>query len=131
MDGVLKRIFRQSFPNDECVIELYHYCKFSPELIKVPVIAKPLCKNENCHRNVNHYVRTYGGKKISGYYLITDVNNSNYGCAIYHSVWENTYGNIIDITPFDDNREYNIFSIMDSNDYYSGIVYDGNNFKLM
>lgn len=125
MDGVLKKNFRQALPDDKCVIKLQEYCKFSSKLIKVPVIPKPLCTNANCHNNVNHYVKTYGGEKISGYYLITNIDDINYGCAIYHSVWKNTYNNIIDITPFEDNREFNIFTVLKSKDYYSGVVYNG------
>lgn len=130
MDGVLRK-FRASFPEDECVIKLQEYCKFSSTLLKIPIMSKPLCMDANCHNNVNHYVNTYGGEKISGYYLITDIDNNNYGCAIYHSIWKNTYGNLIDITPFEDNRQYNIFSVLDTTEYYSGVVYDGNEYKIL
>ena len=99
MDGVLKRKFRISLPEDECVIKLQEYCKFSSTLLKVPVVSKPLCADANCHNNVNHYV--------------------------------NTYGDLIDITPFDDGREYNMFSVMDVTDYYSGVVYDGKDYKIL
>jgi hypothetical protein len=54
-----------------------------------------------------------------------------YGCAIYHSIWKNTYGNLIDITPFEDSREYNMFSVLNSTEYYSGIVYNGKGYKLL
>ena len=131
MDGVLKRKFRISLPEDECVVKLQEYCKFSLTLLKVPVVYKPLCAGANCHNNVNHYVRTYGGEKISGYYLITDIDDQTYGCAIYHSIWKNTYGDLIDITPFDDGREYNIFSVTDTTEYYSGVAYDGKEYKLL
>lgn len=131
MGGALKRKFRLSFPTDNCVIKLQQYCKFSDTLLKVPVVSKPLCVDANCHNNVNHYVNTYGGEKISGYYLITDVDDETYGCAIYHSIWNNTYGNLIDITPFDDGREYNIFSRLDNKEYYSGVVYTGKEYKLL
>lgn len=125
MDGALKNKFRISNMNDKCIIKLQEYCNFSPEVFKIPIIPKPLCKNEECHNNVNHFVNTYGGKRITGYYLITNLYDDNYGCAIYHSIWENTFGNFIDITPFEDNRKYNIFSPSLGNNYYSGIVYDG------
>jgi hypothetical protein len=130
MDGALRK-FRVSLPEDECVIKLQEYCKFSSILLKIPVVEKPLCVDTNCHNNVNHYVNTYGGEKISGYYLITDVDNKNYGCAIYHSIWKNTYGNLIDITPFDDGREYNIFSVLNTTEYYSGVAYDGKIYKIL
>jgi hypothetical protein len=130
MDGVLRK-FRISLPEDECVIKLQEYCKFSHILLKVPIVSKPLCADANCHNNVNHYVNTYGGEKISGYYLITDVDNDTYGCAIYHSIWKNTYGDFVDITPFEDCREYNMFSVMNTTEYYSGVSYDGTTYKLL
>ena len=131
MGGVLKRKFRVSLPDDECVIKLQDYCKFSSTLLKIPVISKPLCVDANCHNNVSHYVETYGGEKISGYYLITDTEDVNYGCAIYHSIWKNTYGDLVDITPFGDGREYNMFSVSNVKEYFSGVVYDGNDYKIL
>lgn len=131
MGGVSKRKFRVSLPEDECVIKLQKYCKFSSILLKVPIISKSLCIDANCHNNVNQYVNTYGGGKISGYYLITDIDNEKYGCAIYHSIWKNTYDKIIDITPFEDGRKYNIFSILDTPEYYSGVVYNGNDYTIL
>lgn len=130
MDGVLRK-FRISLPDDECVIKLQEYCKFSFTLLKVPVVSKPLCADANCHNNVNHYVETYGGEKISGYYLITDTEDVNYGCAIYHSIWKNTYGDLVDITPFEDDREYNMFSVSNTEDYFSGVAYDGRDYKIL
>lgn len=128
MGGALNKKYRTSRITDRCLIKLKEYCNFSPEILKVPVIPKPLCKVADCHNNVNCYVNTYGGERIDGYYLITDLFDDNCGCAIYHSVWKNTFGNIVDITPFDDKREYNIFSISKSKDYYSGIIYDGSGY---
>lgn len=130
MDGVLRK-FRISLPEDECVVKLQEYCKFSLTLLKVPVVSKSLCADANCHNNVNHYVNTYGGEKISGYYLITDVDDETCGCAIYHSIWKNTYGDLIDITPFKDCREYNMFSVLDTTEYYSGVSYDGKDYKIL
>lgn len=126
MDGALKRKFRTSNLTDRCLIHLQKYCHFSNQIFKIPIIHKPLCKFANCHNNVSHYVKTYGGERVVGYYLITDLYDDNYGCAIYHSIWKNTFGVMVDITPFEDNREYNIFTICNNKQYYSGIVYDGN-----
>lgn len=130
MDGVSKK-FRESFPEDRCVLKLQEYCKFSSTLLRIPVISKPLCVSANCHNNVNLYVNTYGGEKISGYYLITDTKNDNFGCAIYHSIWKNTYGNLVDITPFNDGRKYNVFSIIHTEEYHSGVAYDGKLYKIL
>lgn len=131
MDGVLRRKFRVSSPDDACVLKLLEYCKFSNIILKIPVIPKPLCIAASCHNNVNHYVNNYGGEKISGYYLITDIDDDSYGCAIYHSIWKNTYGDLIDITPFDDDRNHNMFSILDDVDYHSGVVYDGKIYDIL
>ena len=85
----------------------------------------------NCHNNVNHYVSEYGGEKISGYYLITDNTDDSYGCAIYHSIWKDNYDRLLDITPFSDNRNYNMFSILNTKEYYSGILYDGEKYNTL
>lgn len=131
MGGVLKRKFRISLPEDECVIKLQEYCSFSSILLKVPVVVKPLCADANCHNNVNHYANTYGGEKISGYYLITDIDDESYGCAIYHSIWKNTYGNLIDITPFEDSREYNMFCEFNGKNYYPGVVFNNGKYEVL
>lgn len=125
MDGVLKEQFRVSRLEDRCLSKLQKYCGFSNQVFRIPVINKPLCKYADCHNNVIKYVKTYGGERIVGYYLITNLHNDNYGCAIYHSIWRDTFGNMIDITPFEDGRNYNIFTLSNTKEYYSGIVYDG------
>lgn len=130
MDGVSKR-FRISNPEDECIKQLQKYCEFSNIIFKVPVISKPLCIVSECHNNVNYYVNTYGGEKVVGYYLITDINDANCGCAIYHSIWRNTYGILIDITPFEDNRNFNMFCQVHSENYYSGVFYNGTDYKIL
>jgi hypothetical protein len=38
---------------------------------------------------------------------------------------------LIDITPFDDGREYNMFSVLGVTDYYSGVAYDGKDYKIL
>jgi len=58
----------------------------------------------------------YGGGVLKGYYFITDVK-TNTCIAIKHSVYMNTYGDIIDITPFEDNRKYNLFLPNDEINY--------------
>lgn len=130
MDGQLKK-FRHSFHTDRCVLKLQTYCRFSSVIMKVPIIPKPLCVESNCHNNVNLYVNNYGGTRISGYYLITDIGDDSCGCAIYHSIWKNTYGDLIDITPHKDGRAYNMFTVMNENNYYSGVFYDDNKFRIL
>lgn len=124
MGGQLKRKFRVSYPSDGCLTKLQSYCKFSKFIKRIPLIQKPMTTLWNCHNNVELYVSNYGGVKISGYYLITDINDDDIGCAIYHSVWQNTYGDIVDITPFDDNRPFNMFCYSTLDQYYSGVYYE-------
>ncbi len=81
---------------------------FRNKPFKVKLIAKPNCFENNCHANVDNYVNMYGGEKIKGYYLIYDIDSNRF-IAIHHSIWKNTYGDIIDITRFSDGREWNLF----------------------
>ncbi len=85
----------------------------STDFLKITIIPKPHCTEWNCHNNVLQYVSLYGGKRILGYYFIKEIE-TNKIIAIKHSVWKNTYDKIIDITPFSDNRNYNIFLQYDS-----------------
>lgn len=78
-------------------------------LIIVKCYTKPNCLENECHSNVSNYVKLYGGSKITGYYLIADSIKTGSFVAIKHSVYLNTYGEHIDITPFSDKRKYNIF----------------------
>lgn len=73
----------------------------------VPILAKPHTRPNRCHANVELYVRMYGGKRISGYYVAVS-EHENKWTAIKHSVWEND-GQMIDITPVDDDRTHNVF----------------------
>jgi len=75
---------------------------------KVKLDVKPNCLENNCHNNVDKYVEMYGGVKIVGYYLVYDIDYQKF-IAIRHSIWKNTYGDILDITPFSDNRNWNLF----------------------
>jgi hypothetical protein len=63
--------------------------------------------------------------------LITYTDDDTYGCAIYHSIWKNTYGDLVDITPFEDGREYNMFSVSNDEEYFSGVAYDGSDYKIL
>lgn len=81
----------------------------NPKLLsKIPIIKKPNCFELKCHANVEKYQLLYGGYRIIGYYFIEDIQTSKiYG--IKHSIWLNTFNELIDITPFSDSRTYNIF----------------------
>lgn len=80
------------------------------------------CEYDQCHINVDCYIFSHGGEKVSGYYYL----ESPWGFqAIYHSVWRSPNGELIDITPYRDDRKYNVFSqlknqrIVSTNNIYS------------
>lgn len=78
----------------------------------VEVDVKPMCRELHCHTNVLTYINTYGGDRIIGYYFIKNECNGKYE-AILHSILKKS-NDIIDITPFSDNREYNIVGIVEN-----------------
>ena len=80
----------------------------------VLVEAKPLCKELNCHNNVLNYINNYGGKQKIGYYFVKNLSTQKFE-AILHSIVEKS-NRLIDITPFNDDREYNIVGLVDSTD---------------
>jgi hypothetical protein len=70
------------------------------------------CEENICHTNVKNYILGHGGKKILGYYFL----ESAWGYqAILHSVWQDSDGNLIDITPFADKRNTNVFAKLKNN----------------
>lgn len=97
--------------DDLSILESFFNIKF----MIIKCITKPNCFENNCHNNVNNYVNMYGGEKITGYYIVYDLCNNRF-IGIKHSVWKNTYNEIIDITKFSDNRKYNIFFESNLND---------------
>lgn len=84
---------------------------------KIKLNAKPNCLENNCHNNVDKYVDMYGGRKISGYYLVYDIYYERF-IAIRHSIWKNGYDEILDITPFSDDRKWNLFIQSDRKETY-------------
>lgn len=77
----------------------------------VPVIPKPHCRLWDCHNNSLYYTTWYGGTRILGYYLLECVDTGKI-VAILHSVIQKENQKMIDITPFDDNRAYNLFAVL-------------------
>ena len=67
----------------------------------------------DCHNNVIQYCRTALADHLLGYYFIVDANKVY---AILHSVvFSYNEDNVLDITPFPDNRTYNVFGILCTN----------------
>lgn len=77
----------------------------------IPVNPKPHCRVWDCHNNSLLYTTWYGGRRILGYYLLACEDSGRIG-AILHSVVEKENQKMIDITPFDDNRVYNLFAVL-------------------
>jgi hypothetical protein len=77
----------------------------------VRVIPKTHCKPWDCHNNTINYVNWYGGTRIIGYYLLYNIETHQIG-AILHSVVRRENQELIDITPFDDERSHNMFCIL-------------------
>lgn len=77
----------------------------------VPVTPKPHCKEWDCHNNSLRYISLYGGERLLGYYFLKEVATENL-VAILHSVVRRENGQLIDITPFDDERPINMFAIL-------------------
>lgn len=78
----------------------------------IPVNPDASCEENICHTNVKNYILGHSGEKILGYYFL----ESAWGYqAILHSVWQDSDGNLIDITPFADKRNINVFAKLKNN----------------
>lgn len=71
-------------------------------------------KEWDCHNNCVRYEEEYGWKRVIGYYILECTITSKL-VAIMHSVIERN-NQLVDITPFSDNRDINIFARL-PNDY--------------
>jgi hypothetical protein len=71
----------------------------------VSVNSEPAYEYDNCHNNVAIHSQIYGGKPIIGWYIISGFDTLQ---AIRHTVWE--YNDLIDITPYKDNRSHIFFA---------------------
>lgn len=80
----------------------------------VKISPKPLCLPLDCHNNVIGYVDTYGGDHVVGYYFIYNIDTSKFE-AVLHSVLKKNDA-LLDITPFDDGRQFNLFGIINGLD---------------
>jgi hypothetical protein len=92
-------------------------CDWIGEILVSPDAS---CDYDVCHNNVKNYILSHNGNSIKGYYFL----ESPWGLqAILHSVWQSPEGRLIDITPFKDNRNINIFGRLKSSDQ----IYKTNN----
>jgi very-short-patch-repair endonuclease len=93
---------------------------FGKKPFKVKIDIKPNCFENNCHNNVDRYIDMYGGYKISGYYLVYDIDYDRF-VAVRHSIWKNSHDEILDITPFSDSRKWNLFIESDKKETFINI----------
>ena len=73
----------------------------------VPVKAVPFATELCCHENVVTQVAMGAGRHVRGYTFMTFGHRTQ---AIYHSVWEDPVGELIDVTPFLDGRTSCVFA---------------------
>ncbi len=100
--------YRYPKKRDKSLLNYLSQMGFSLDCIKkIPIVSKPNTYELKCHRNVIRYISLYGGERILGYYLLID--ESNKLILIKHSILKTNNGDCVDITPFSDNRAYNIF----------------------
>ena len=73
----------------------------------VKIQAESAYDFDDCHNNVAKHCEIYGGRAVKGWYYIAGFDTIQ---AIRHTVWhDNT--NLIDVTPCEDLRSYNMFAI--------------------
>lgn len=77
----------------------------------VQVVPQPHCRMWDCHNNSLYYTTWYGGTRLIGYYLLECMDSGRL-VAILHSIIQKENQKLIDITPFDDNRTYNLFAVL-------------------
>ena len=93
-------------------------CEYEPE--EVPVIIEAYAKLGNCYMNVEEKVNRDGGKVHYGW----KIYQTKVLCeAERHAVWENEEGDLIDITPNDDDDKQILF-VSDNNFVYTGQLVD-------
>lgn len=63
---------------------------------------------DDCHNGLETHVSIYGGNIRLGYYFVTGFGDIQ---AIEHSLWEK-HGQVLDIMPYRDGREYNIVGLL-------------------
>lgn len=88
------------------ILDMSAYLK-SDRIARVPVEPDVGCTRFNCHNNVLRQVEIFGGRQVTGFYFVEGFDTVQ---AIKHSVWE-IDNKLIDITPFNDNRVFNVFAV--------------------
>lgn len=84
-------------------------CEINPQAkyIRVPVIPELEASNGNCSKNVLAKVAKSGGQLITGWDISWECDGLIE--AEWHSVWQSPDGELVDITPRNDNQRESIF----------------------
>lgn len=91
----------------------------------VEVIPESAYEENHCHNNVCIHTSIYNGEPIHGYYYVEGYGTTQ---AIGHTVWKNPEGKLIDVTPYFDKREFNIFSVSKNNQFPSPNFFFGDKY---
>ncbi len=129
-DGKLKPLQSLIIPNlDPDVIEFAKSLSCT-WLGAVHVTPKPHCKFWDCHNNTINYTEWYGGERVLGYYLLKCMDSHRL-LAILHSIVRKENGDLMDITPFDDDRKHNMFALLQDQipNYARSEVWSENSFS--
>jgi len=108
-------MIKYRFPkkNDKALLSFLHdHDRTIDDVKKLEIVSKPNTEELECHKNVKKYVDEYGGEQLIGSYILVNTEDDSL-FVIRHSVWKNEDDKILDITPFDDNRPFNIFIDVD------------------
>jgi hypothetical protein len=89
------------------------------EILEVPILPREGCLPFRCHQNCEE-------SPVRGFYIVKDEHGFLH--AYSHSVYKEKDGSLVDITPFPDQTQYNVFMYGVDLDKYNCevITYDGN-----
>ena len=108
-------MIKYRFPkkNDKALLSFLHdHDRTIDDIKKLEIVSKPNTEVLECHKNVKKYIEKYGGKQVTGSYILVNTEDESL-YLIRHSVWKTVDNEILDITPFEDKRPHNIFVDVD------------------
>ena len=100
------------------VVQLLSKLELSSEPMTLKVTPSVNDEPGMCIENVHRKVREEGGEAVYGWQLWEHPYMIE---AEFHSVWRNSNGDLIDITPKDDREIEKILFVLDKNQIYDGV----------
>lgn len=85
----------------------------------VTIQSQSAYEYDDCHNSVHNYISIYSGEHVLGFYFVKGFGDIQ---AIRHSVVKTDTG-LIDVMPYRDNRQYNIFGTASTADSLSNYYY--------